>query len=191
MPKNKLLRQVELFAHENDLDDILPYLQKGALLAQHPKEFETIPELDEADRVIIRRETTRQSALLSADSLTEISIRPMASASGSLYDRYYLQSRCRRPVSYLFFSASLYYSPIIRGWDQTGSNGANLSFPQAFGISTDPTQSPEASRNQWIVGLINSGYAKFYSITEHAYDIYLILGHTSRLVSLVAGYLIL
>lgn len=105
IPKNKLLRQVERFAHENDLDDILPYLQKGALLAQHPKEFETIPELDEADRVIIRRETTRQSALLPADSLTEISIRPMASARSSLYDRCYLQSRCRRPVSYLFFSA--------------------------------------------------------------------------------------
>ena len=69
-----------------------------------------MPELDEADRVIIRRETTRQCALLSADALTEISIRPMASASGSLYDRCYLQSRCRRPVSYLFFSASLLFT---------------------------------------------------------------------------------
>jgi len=36
-----------------------------------------------------------------------------------------------------------------QGWDQTGSNGANLSFPQEFGI--DGT-----GRDSWIVGLINS-----------------------------------
>lgn len=45
----------------------------------------------------------------------------------------------------------------VQGWDQTGSNGANLSFPQEFGISTadgDPNQ----GRNEWIVGMINSAY---------------------------------
>ncbi|KAH9862671.1 hypothetical protein J1614_010764 [Plenodomus biglobosus] len=36
-----------------------------------------------------------------------------------------------------------------QGWDQTGSNGANLSFPEEFGIA-------EGARNEWIVGLINS-----------------------------------
>jgi len=36
-----------------------------------------------------------------------------------------------------------------QGWDQTGSNGANLSFPQAFGIGGE-------GRDEWIVGLINS-----------------------------------
>lgn len=35
------------------------------------------------------------------------------------------------------------------GWDQTGSNGANLSFPQALGIDG-------LGRDEWIVGLINS-----------------------------------
>jgi MFS family permease len=51
----------------------------------------------------------------------------------------------------------------IQGWDQTGSNGANLSFPQDFGINdTGPTcdTSPEASalcdKNNWIVGFINA-----------------------------------
>ena len=73
IPKNKLLRQVEHFAQENDLEDILPYLRKGALLAQHPKEFENIPELDEADKEVIRRETTRQYGLSSADALTKMS----------------------------------------------------------------------------------------------------------------------
>jgi hypothetical protein len=36
-----------------------------------------------------------------------------------------------------------------QGWDQTGSNGANLSFPQEFGIAG-------TGRDSWIVGLVNS-----------------------------------
>ena len=38
-----------------------------------------------------------------------------------------------------------------RGWDQTGSNGANLSFPDAFGIPEDGSV-----RNQWLVGIVNA-----------------------------------
>lgn len=45
-----------------------------------------------------------------------------------------------------------------QGWDQTGSNGANLSFPQAFGI--DPTavgiSHQESLNRRWKVGLINA-----------------------------------
>ncbi|OQV01316.1 hypothetical protein CLAIMM_06697 [Cladophialophora immunda] len=43
----------------------------------------------------------------------------------------------------------------VQGWDQTGSNGANLSFPVEFGIP-DSADSPNAARNQWIVGVVNS-----------------------------------
>lgn len=45
-----------------------------------------------------------------------------------------------------------------RGWDQTGSNGANLSFPKEFGIGDgeDPT-SPNWERDNWLVGLVNAG----------------------------------
>jgi MFS family permease len=39
--------------------------------------------------------------------------------------------------------------------DQTGSNGANLSFPDALGIPTK--DNPNAARNQWLQGLINAG----------------------------------
>jgi len=42
----------------------------------------------------------------------------------------------------------------VQGWDQTGSNGANLSFPTEFGIG-DST-GPNADKDQWLVGLINS-----------------------------------
>ncbi|KAL1989434.1 hypothetical protein VTN49DRAFT_7245 [Thermomyces lanuginosus] len=36
-----------------------------------------------------------------------------------------------------------------QGWDQTGSNGANLSYPQEFGIDGE-------GRDEWIVGIINA-----------------------------------
>lgn len=39
----------------------------------------------------------------------------------------------------------------VQGWDQTGSNGANLSFPIEFGIGTDQ------GRDRWLVGLVNAG----------------------------------
>ncbi len=48
-------------------------------------------------------------------------------------------------------------SRVRRGWDQTGSNGANLSFPQDLDVDFS-NGGPNASRNQWIVGLINSAY---------------------------------
>ena len=47
----------------------------------------------------------------------------------------------------------------IQGWDQTGSNGANLSFPNEFGI---PDKGPvceaagTCSKNGWIIGFVNS-----------------------------------
>ncbi|KAI1878867.1 hypothetical protein JX265_003044 [Neoarthrinium moseri] len=39
----------------------------------------------------------------------------------------------------------------VQGWDQEGSNGANLSFPKQFGIGD-----PNADRDTFLVGLINS-----------------------------------
>ncbi|GAM85104.1 hypothetical protein ANO11243_031080 [Dothideomycetidae sp. 11243] len=47
----------------------------------------------------------------------------------------------------------------VQGWDQEGSNGANLSFPEALGISDDPSSGLPAniiSRNGWLIGLVNS-----------------------------------
>lgn len=47
----------------------------------------------------------------------------------------------------------------IQGWDQTGSNGANLSFPVEFGIAdSEPycTSERECSNRAWLVGFVNS-----------------------------------
>ncbi|KAM0266922.1 hypothetical protein ACHAPA_006491 [Fusarium lateritium] len=64
----------------------------------------------------------------------------------------------RHPKSlyYTIFLNSL--SAAIQGWDQTGSNGANLSFPQAFNIADTGdacTAAGTCETNSWIVGAIN------------------------------------
>lgn len=63
IPHDKLLQQVETFAQEYEMTDIVGHLRKGALLAQNPAQFETIDELDESDREVIQREKTRKSSL--------------------------------------------------------------------------------------------------------------------------------
>lgn len=52
------MRDVENYAREYNLTDILPLLKKGALVAQSPRDFENIPELDENDKQALRDEIT-------------------------------------------------------------------------------------------------------------------------------------
>lgn len=42
------------------MEEITVLLKKGALVAQNPSNFELMSELDEADKEVIRRETTRK-----------------------------------------------------------------------------------------------------------------------------------
>lgn len=67
------------------------------------------------------------------------------------------------PLSSAFTFAFLFLAFIIdelhprlcRGWDQTGSNGANLSFPADFGIL--PVHgTADFDKNNWLVGLVNA-----------------------------------
>ena len=60
IPRPTLLKQVEIFVTEKGLEDKTDLFKKGALLAQNPKDFENIDVLTEDDKVMIRRETTRQ-----------------------------------------------------------------------------------------------------------------------------------
>ncbi|KAF8995193.1 hypothetical protein BDQ17DRAFT_1250975 [Cyathus striatus] len=123
IPRKELLAQVREFTKEKGLEDKTALFEKAALLAQSPKNFENIPELDNDDREVLRREVTHKWSQPKSLYLT-VTICSLAAA--------------------------------VQGWDQTGSNGANLSFPQEFGI-LDTAGSPNAARNQWIVGMINSG----------------------------------
>ena len=50
----------------------------------------------------------------------------------------------------LWYSISLCaIGAATQGWDQTGSNGANLSFPEEFNLT-------EKGLDEWIVGIINA-----------------------------------
>lgn len=86
----------------------------------------------------------------------------MVSTSRFILDCHYLQSCCRCTVSHVVVTVprTYIYSMHFRGWDQTGSNGANLSFPKEFNITSE-AGNPNASRNEWIVGVINAGQVHY------------------------------
>ena len=65
--------------------------------------------------------------------------------------------RWRQPKSLYFTVILCSVGAAVQGWDQTGSNGANLSFPKAFGIGNGDTPgAPNQDRDNWLVGLINA-----------------------------------
>ncbi|KAK4502244.1 hypothetical protein PRZ48_005669 [Zasmidium cellare] len=56
----------------------------------------------------------------------------------------------------LWYSISLCaIGAATQGWDQTGANGANLSFPIEFGLQNAETRE-SSGHDAWIIGLINS-----------------------------------
>lgn len=55
------------------------------------------------------------------------------------------------PVMMWYTVALCAVGAATQGWDQTGSNGANLSFPDDFGLKPK-----EIARDDWIVGIINA-----------------------------------
>ena len=114
------------------MQDMLPLLKKGALVAQDPPAFEQIAELDEVERDALRNEVLH---------------------------------KWRQPWSLYFTVILCSIGAAVQGWDQTGSNGANLSWPDDFGV---PDSAPTAAQggpvpgvnyqtNSWIVGVVNSG----------------------------------
>ena len=117
-----LMRDVEEFAQEFQLNEIVPLLKKGALVAQNPAEFESVEGLQEDELEALRNEVIH---------------------------------KWRQPRALYFTVILCSVGAAVQGWDQTGSNGANLSFPDEFGISTADTD-PNQARNLWIVGLINA-----------------------------------
>ncbi|KAG9944492.1 MFS transporter, partial [Aureobasidium melanogenum] len=67
--------------------------------------------------------------------------------------------RWRHPKTLYAMVALNSIGAAIQGWDQTGSNGANLSFPQEFGIADTGSlceSMGNCERNSWIVGAINA-----------------------------------
>ncbi|RFU78197.1 sugar transporter [Trichoderma arundinaceum] len=131
IPKETLFSNVADFHRAKELpSDILPLLQKGALVAQNPAAFESLDELDEEEKQALREEVTH---------------------------------RWKHPWALYYTIGLSSIAAAIQGWDQTGSNGANLSFPVALGIpdSAGSACGPDANagdcaKNSWIIGFVNS-----------------------------------
>ncbi|KAI4864909.1 hypothetical protein F4820DRAFT_313938 [Hypoxylon rubiginosum] len=115
------MRDVEAFAEEKGLVEHIPLLRKGALVAQNPNDYE---DLD------------GQEALNEAEKI-------------ALRDE--VLHRWRMPARLFLTIATCSIGAAVQGWDQTGSNGANIFFPKVYGIGTDST------RDRLLVGLVNSG----------------------------------
>jgi hypothetical protein len=120
IPRDQLLAEVEEFAQEHGLSEHVAILRKGALVAQDPTNFEN---------------------LTGAETLTETEIYTLKREITHKWD-------VPRTLYLTIVTCSI--GAAVQGWDQEGSNGANLSFPKQFGIGGT------SDRDVFLVGLINS-----------------------------------
>lgn len=111
---------MEEFAKEKDLVEYSDLLKKGALVARDPANFESI---------------SGEYAL----SSTEIE---------ALHAE--VTHKWRHPWTLYYTIILCSIGAAVQGWDQTGSNGANLSFPDVFGIGSN------SNKDKLLVGLVNS-----------------------------------
>jgi Sugar (and other) transporter len=120
IPQDILLRDVELFAAEKGLTEHLHLLQKGALVAQDPHNYEDL----------------HGAYALESQELDAL--------------RNEVLHKWRHPMALYVTIFTCSIGAAVQGWDQTGSNGANLSFPTVFGIGSNSTH------DTLLVGLVNS-----------------------------------
>ncbi|KAJ0426043.1 hypothetical protein BJY00DRAFT_272800 [Aspergillus carlsbadensis] len=120
LSEDQVLRDVGDFARDHGLDDILPNLRKGSLIARDPENFRSVPGMTPDEVRVIQDETDH---------------------------------KWRQPRSLYFTIILCSIGAAVQGWDQTGSNGANLKMPEDLGI---PETGPHAERNQWLVGVVNA-----------------------------------
>ncbi|KAL5334305.1 hypothetical protein BJX70DRAFT_405506 [Aspergillus crustosus] len=121
LTETQVLQDVEEFAYEHDLVDILPDLRKGSLIARDPANYRGLPGITPEDITIVQNE---------------------------------IDYKWRQPRALYFTIILCSVGAAVQGWDQTGSNGANLSMPEQLGLPQK--DNPNAERNQWIVGTLNA-----------------------------------
>nr|XP_018261237.1 uncharacterized protein I303_05673 [Kwoniella dejecticola CBS 10117]OBR83395.1 hypothetical protein I303_05673 [Kwoniella dejecticola CBS 10117] len=122
IPKTQLLKESDEFCDNNGLSEFKGTFRKGALLAQKPKDWDLIDELNPDEKAAIKFEH---------------------------------EHKWRMSRDLLWVVGACAIGAAVQGWDQTGSNGANLSFPQEFGIARGLDE-PGGAHDQWILGLVNA-----------------------------------
>lgn len=111
LSKEQLLADVEAFAQEKELEFILDDLKKGALVAQDPKEFESLDELSEEEKEWLRREKTHRwhQPFMMYFMTSKLPL---------------LWSGCERCLTQYYDLVLCAGSAIVQGMDQTAVNGA-------------------------------------------------------------------
>lgn len=135
IPQDKLMADAAIFASTHGLGHLESEFQKGALVAQDPVAFESLSILSEEDKAILRRELTHRWS--------------------QPWELYYLVILCSLAAA---VQGVCLFAPLFRVYlpneqsqmDESVINGANLFFPNQFGL--DQT----IGRNQWLLGLVNS-----------------------------------
>lgn len=121
VPREQLMRDVQVFAEQKNLVHALPMLRKGALLAQDPDNYEHLGGDEEL--------TLEEKEALHVEK----------------------KHKWRLPFKLYLTIVTCAIGAAVQGWDQTGSNGANLFFPAVYGIAG------KTAHDQLIVGLVNAG----------------------------------
>ena len=151
VPHEKLMADAAIFAGMHDLAEYTETIQKGALVAQDPAAFESLPMLTEEDRVMLRREITHkwdQPAML----YYLVIMCSLAAAVQGVRRRLLLLEDAH--ILRLFYCYQM---------DEAVANGANLFFPKQFGIDPGPPGSG-MNKNQWLQGLVTSApYVSLWS----------------------------
>ncbi|KAJ7655470.1 MFS transporter [Mycena rosella] len=90
----------------------------------------------------------RRAALVARDAINFESVSSLQEdeLAALLYER---EHKWHGPFTMWYSIILCAIGAATQGWDQTGSNGANLSFPEEFGIGGTGT-------DEWIVGAVNS-----------------------------------
>ncbi|KAJ7710435.1 MFS transporter [Mycena rosella] len=90
----------------------------------------------------------RRAALVARDAINFESVSSLQEdeVAALLYER---EHKWHGPFTMWYSIILCAIGAATQGWDQTGSNGANLSFPEEFGIGGTGT-------DEWIVGAVNS-----------------------------------
>lgn len=102
----------------------------------------------------LKSEVTK-GALVAADPMNYENISELNEVERASLDKEF-KHKWHQPIPLYFTIILCSIGACVQGWDQTGSNGANLSFPEEFGIPIDNASAPDYERNNWLVGLVNS-----------------------------------
>ncbi|WVQ99795.1 hypothetical protein IAU59_006937 [Kwoniella sp. CBS 9459] len=137
----------EQVAARATLQNALHGIPKGQLLSE-VDEFCNVHGLQD------QQETFRKGALLAQRPGEWDDIEELTDADKAAID-YEHKHKWSMSKDLLWVVSVCAIGAAVQGWDQTGSNGANLGFPQEFGINRGLDE-PGGARDTWILGLVNA-----------------------------------